>query len=91
MTDDQIIEYCADLNHYDSDEFTPTDEINDILNNPDFMNWLDTMLRYATRMAIDLKEEETEKLREWLREYEKINSSMYESLGNELTKLKNRD
>jgi SOS-response transcriptional repressor LexA len=53
---EQIVEYCSDLNHYDSEEFNPPECINglSIEEQSEVVEWVGDMLRYCAQMAVDM-------------------------------------
>lgn len=63
MTEKELVnkvqEFACDLNHYDSDDFTPPESVAEILNDLDVTLWLDSMLKHCTCLALSKLEEIT--------------------------------
>lgn len=57
---EKIQKVACDLNHYDSEDFTPPESIAEILNNQDVAWWLDSILKNCVALTFGKLEEITE-------------------------------
>lgn len=53
----KIQAFSCDINHYDSDDFTPPESVAEILNDFDVVLWLDSMLKHCTCLTLSKLEE----------------------------------